>query len=66
MNPRKEINKVKFLNALIENGIRWQKLSEIHYRIGEFDFLPTVNKYMNRDTNKVGIGVQNLIAELKK
>lgn len=63
---KKQDNKVKSLNILADLGIRWQKFSEVHYRIGIFDFWPTTGKWWNRRTNEKGRGVFGLVKEIKK
>lgn len=58
-------NKSWSLNHLLELGIGYKKLSQWHYRIGDYDFWPTTGKYLNRKTNDKGRGVLNLIKKIK-
>jgi hypothetical protein len=58
-------NLQKSLAILKEHGIEFKTLSEIHLRIGDFDYWPSTGLFINLKTKRRGRGVFNLIRKLK-
>lgn len=52
------------LRLMAQKGFKLQRLSDVHYRIGDWDFWPSTGKFFNRVTKQVGRGVFNLIKKL--
>ena len=52
------------LQLLEDNNIRFQKFSNTHIRIGDYDFWPSTGLFRNIKTNKSGRGVFNLMRRL--
>ncbi len=62
---KKQNNLKNSIDILKEQGVLFKRLSETHYRIGDFDFWPSTGKFLNRKTNKYSRGVFNLLKQLK-
>lgn len=58
---KKENNYNRALDLLAEHGIKFERLSESHLRIGEIDYWPSTGLFINRKTKKRGRGIINLI-----
>lgn len=63
---KREANLAASIEILGVHGVTYERLSEHHLRIGDFDFWPSTGKYINRKTNRNGRGVMNLLVELKR
>ncbi len=62
---RRRHNLSSSIQILKERGIEFITLSDIHLRIGDYDFWPSTGKFWNRKTNKYGRGVFNLLNKIK-
>ena len=63
---KKQDNYKKSLLILDEKLIPYKKLSESHFRIGDFDFWPSTGLFINIKSKKRRRGVFNLIKALTK
>jgi hypothetical protein len=54
----------KAIKTVKEHGIPFERLSDYHYRIGEYDFWPTKEKFINRKNGKEGRGTLELIRRI--
>ncbi len=63
---KKVLNHKNSIKILEGKGIYFTKLSEYHYRVGEYDFWPSTGKFLNRKTGTTGRGVFNLLKKLGK
>jgi len=63
---KKESNLKNSIAILESKGIKYQKFSDYHYRIKNFDFWPSTGKFYNKISKKYGRGVFNLIYKLER
>lgn len=54
-------NYERSMQLLKDSQIKFEKLSDNHVRIGDFDFWPTTGTFMHRRTKKRGYGILNLL-----
>jgi hypothetical protein len=57
-------NLEKTLIILKERGVDFQRLSESHLRVANFDFWPTTGLFIHRVTRVRGRGIFNLLKRL--
>ncbi len=70
MKEQSRVKKMSNLESstkiLDERKINYQKLTQWHYRVGEYDFWPTTGKFMHRASGKTGRGVFELLKLIEK
>jgi hypothetical protein len=71
-NDLKEIGKQKrsqnldsSVKILLDRNIRFNQLSDSHYRVGNYDFWPSTGLFIEIKTKKRGRGVFNLIRKVQ-
>lgn len=63
---KKKGNIESSFRILEEHGIDFYRYTDVHFKVGDWDFWPSTGKYYNQKTGAKGRGVFNLIKIIKK
>jgi len=61
---KKQNNQKSSVAILEEKGVKFERLSDTHLRVAEYDYWPSTGLFIHRKTQKRGRGVFGLLKKL--